>query len=207
MVQGILAKKIGMTQVFDDNGELVPVTVVQAGPCVVVMRRTAEHDGHEAVQLGLVAGKPPRRVSKPLRGAFAKAGVPPTRALGEVPVSSGSEVKAGDTVLCDIFAAGEEVRVVGTSKGKGFQGGVKRHHFRGGAASHGSMFHRAPGGIGPSAYPSRVFPGTRMAGRMGGDRVTLKRVTVVKVDLERNLVFLKGAVPGGRHALVRLVKG
>jgi len=206
MVQGILAKKIGMTQVFDDNGEVVPVTVVQAGPCVVVLRRTAGKDGHEAVQLGLVAGKPPRRVSKPIRGSFAKAGVPPTRVLAEVPVSSGSEVKAGDTVLCDIFTVGEEVRVVGTSKGKGFQGAVKRHHFRGGAASHGSMFHRAPGGIGPSANPSRVFPGTRMAGRMGGDRVTLKRVKVVKVDLERNLVFLKGAVPGGRNALLQLVK-
>jgi large subunit ribosomal protein L3 len=206
MVQGILAKKIGMTQVFDDNGEVVPVTVVQAGPCVVVLRRTAGKDGREAVQLGLVAGKPPRHVSKPIKGSFAKAGVPPTRALAEVPVASGSEVKAGDTVLCDIFTVGEEVRVVGTSKGKGFQGAVKRHHFRGGAASHGSMFHRAPGGIGPSAYPSRVFPGTRMAGRMGGDRVTLKRVKVVKVDLERNLVFLKGAVPGGRNALLQLVK-
>lgn len=206
MVQGILAKKIGMTQVFDDNGEVVPVTVVQAGPCVVVLRRTAGKDGHDAVQLGLVAGKPPRKVTKPLKGAFAKAGVPPTRGLAEVPVAAGSEVKAGDTVLCDIFSVGEEVRVVGTSKGKGFQGAVKRHHFRGGAASHGSMFHRAPGSIGPSAYPSRVFPGTRMAGRMGGDRVTLKRVKVVKVDLERNLVFLKGAVPGGRNALLRLVK-
>ena len=207
MVQGILAKKIGMTQVFGDGGELIAVTVVQAGPCVVVQRRTSENDGHEAAQLGLVAGKPPRRVSKAIRGSFAKAGVPPTRVVGEVPLAEGSEVKAGDTVLCDIFAAGEVIRVVGTSKGKGFQGAVKRHHFRGGAASHGSMFHRAPGGIGPSAYPSRVFPGTRMAGRMGGDKTTLKHVKVVKVDLERNLLFLKGAVPGGRNALLRLVKG
>jgi large subunit ribosomal protein L3 len=207
MVQGILAKKIGMTQVFDETGEVVPVTVVQAGPCVVVLRRTGEHDGHEAVQIGLVFGKPPRRVSKALQGAFAKAGVPPTRDLAEFPVATGSEAKPGDTVLCDIFAAGETIRVVGTSKGKGFQGAVKRHHFRGGAASHGSMFHRAPGGIGPSAYPSRVFPGTRMAGRMGGDRTTLKHVKVVKVDLDRNLVFLKGAVPGGRNALLRLLKG
>jgi len=206
MVQGILAKKIGMTQVFDPSGEIVPVTVVQAGPCVVVLRRTAGKDGHEAVQLGLVTGKPPRKVTKPLKGAFAKAGVPPARGLGEVPVTADSEVKAGDTVLCDIFSVGEVVRVVGTSKGKGFQGAMKRHHFRGGAASHGSMFHRAPGGIGPSAYPSRVFPGTRMAGRMGGDKVTLKHVKVVKVDLERNLVFLKGAVPGGRNAILRLVK-
>jgi len=206
MVQGILAKKIGMTQLFDEKGEIVPVTVVQAGPCVVVLRRTTETDGHEAVQIGLVAGKPPRRASKALRGAFTKAGVPPTRVLAEVPLAAGSETKPGDTVLCDIFAAGETIRVIGTSKGKGFQGVVKRHHFRGGAASHGSMFHRAPGGIGPSAYPSRVFPGTRMAGRMGADRVTLKHVQVVKVDLDRNLVFLKGAVPGGRNALLRLLK-
>jgi large subunit ribosomal protein L3 len=207
MVQGILARKIGMTQVFDAQGDLVPVTVVQAGPCVVVERRTSERDGYEAAQVGLVEGKPPRKVTKARAGQFAKSNVPPTRVLGEVPVAAGSAAKPGDTVLCDIFAADEVIRVVGTSKGKGFQGAMKRHNFRGGGAAHGSMFHRAPGSIGPSAYPSRVFPGTRMAGRMGADRVTLKRVTVVKVDVERNLVFLKGAVPGGRNALVRLLKG
>jgi len=206
MVKGILARKVGMTQVFAADGALVPVTVVQAGPCVVVLRRTSERDGYEAAQLGLVEGKPAHRVSKPVAGQFAASGVPPTRVLGEVPVAEGSAVKPGDTVLCDIFTADEVIRVVGSSKGKGFQGGVKRHHFRGGAATHGSMFHRAPGGIGPSAYPSRVFPGTRMAGRMGGNTVSLKRVRVVKVDLERNLVFLRGAVPGGRRALLRLVK-
>jgi large subunit ribosomal protein L3 len=206
MVKGILAKKIGMTQVFDASGAVVPVTVVQAGPCVVVMRRSRERDGYEAAQLGLVDGKPPRRVGKPIRGQFAKAGLPPTRVVAEVPVSDDSEAKPGDTVLCDIFAADEVVRVVGTSKGKGFQGAMKRHNFRGGAATHGSMFHRAPGSIGPSAYPSRVFPGTRMAGRMGGEQVTLKRVKVVKVDVERNLLFLKGAVPGGPNAVLRVVK-
>jgi large subunit ribosomal protein L3 len=206
MVKGILGKKIGMTQVFDDSGALVPVTVIQAGPCVVVRRRAAGKDGYEAAQLGLVEGRPSRRLGKAIVGQFKDAGVPPTRVLGEVPVADGSEAKAGDTVLCDIFAPQEVVRVVGTSKGKGFQGVIRRHHFRGGAASHGSMFHRAPGGIGPSAYPSRVFPGTRMAGRMGGDKVTLKSVTVVKVDVERNLLFLKGAVPGGRNALLRVVK-
>jgi large subunit ribosomal protein L3 len=207
MVQGILARKIGMTQLFDATGELVPVTVVQAGPCVVVQRRTSDRDGYDAAQIGLVEGRPPRKPGKPREGHFAKAGVPPTRVLAEVPVGDRSEAKAGDTVLCDIFAADEVIRVVGTSKGKGFQGAVKRHHFRGGGAAHGSMFHRAPGSIGPSAYPSRVFPGTRMAGRMGGDRVTLKHVKVVKVDVERNLVFLRGAVPGGRNGLVRLLKG
>lgn len=207
MVKGILARKIGMTQVMAADGAVIPVTVVQAGPCVVVQRRTAERDGYEAAQLGLVEGRPPRRVAKPVAGQFARAGVPPTRVLAEFPVAQDSPVKPGDTVLCDIFAADETIRVVGTSKGKGFQGAVRRHHFRGGAASHGSMFHRAPGSIGPSAYPSRVFPGTRMAGRMGGDRVTLKRVKVVRVDVERNLVFLRGAVPGGRRALLHLVKG
>jgi large subunit ribosomal protein L3 len=195
-----------MTQIFDENGELVPVTVVQAGPCVVVQVKTQANDGYDAAQIGLVEGKPPRHVPKPLVGHFAKAQVPPTRVLREVPVDATAEVKPGMTVLCDIFAPGDVIRVVGTSKGKGFQGAVRRHHFRGGAASHGSMFHRAPGSIGPSAFPSRVFPGTRMAGRMGGDTVTLKRVKVVKVDVENNLLFLKGAVPGGRKALVRLVK-
>ena len=206
MVQGILAKKIGMTQVFGENGEVVPVTVVQAGPCVVVLRRTSERNGYEAVQLGLVDGKPPKHVSKPVAGQFAKANVPPTRVVVEMPVSEGSEAKPGDTVLCDIFTAGEQVRVVGTSKGKGFQGAMRRHHFGGGRATHGSMFHRAPGSIGASAYPSRVYPGTRMAGRMGGARTTLKRVTVVKVDVERNLIFLKGAVPGARNAVLQVVK-
>jgi len=207
MVQGLLARKIGMTQVFNAKGDLVPVTVVQAGPCVVVERRTSERDGYEAAQVGLVEGKPPRKVTRARAGQFAKSNVPPTRVLAEVPIAAGSATKPGDTVLCDIFAADEVIRVVGTSKGKGFQGAMKRHNFRGGGAGHGSMFHRAPGSIGPSAYPSRVFPGTRMAGRMGADQVTLKRVTVVKVDVERNLVFLKGAVPGGRNALVRLLKG
>jgi len=206
MVRGILGRKLGMTQIFDEKGELVPVTVVQAGPCVVVQVKAKAKDGYDAVQIGLVEGKPPRHVPKPLAGHFAKASVPPTRVLKEVPVDPSGEVKPGMTVLCDIFAPGDVVRVVGTSKGKGFQGAVRRHHFRGGAASHGSMFHRAPGSIGPSAFPSRVFPGTRMAGRMGGDTITLKRVKVVKVDVENNLLFLKGAVPGGRKALVRLVK-
>lgn len=206
MVKGLLGRKIGMTQIFDASGAMVPVTVVQAGPCIVLRRRTGERDGYEAAQLSLVEGKPPRRVSQPVAGQFKEAGVPPARVVAEVPVGAPCEAKPGDTVLCDIFAADEEIRVVGTSKGKGFQGAVKRHHFKGGEASHGSMFHRAPGGIGASAFPSRVFPGTRMAGRMGNDRVTLKRVRVVKVDVDRNLVYLKGAVPGGRNALVQLVK-
>lgn len=206
MVRGILGRKLGMTQIFNEKGELVPVTVVQAGPCVVVQLKTEDRDGYSAAQIGLVEGKPPRNVAKPLLGHFAKAQVPPTRVLREVPVDQGSDLQLGTVVLCDLFAPGDVVQVVGTSKGKGFQGVVRRHHFGGGAASHGSMFHRAPGSIGPSAFPSRVFPGTRMAGRMGGRKVTLKRVKVIKVDVDNNLLFLKGAVPGGRRALVRLVK-
>lgn len=206
MVRGILGRKLGMTQIFNEKGELVPVTVVQAGPCVVVQLKTEDRDGYSAAQIGLVEGKPPRNVAKPLAGHFAKAQVPPTRVLREVPVDQGSDLQLGTVVLCDLFAPGDVVQVVGTSKGKGFQGVVRRHHFGGGAASHGSMFHRAPGSIGPSAFPSRVFPGTRMAGRMGGRKVTLKRVKVIKVDVDNNLLFLKGAVPGGRRALVRLVK-
>lgn len=206
MVRGILGRKLGMTQIFNEKGELVPVTVVQAGPCVVVQLKTEDRDGYSAAQIGLVEGKPPRNVAKPLLGHFAKAQVPPTRVLREVPVDQGSDLQLGTVVLCDLFAPGDVVQVVGTSKGKGFQGVVRRHHFGGGPASHGSMFHRAPGSIGPSAFPSRVFPGTRMAGRMGGRKVTLKRVKVIKVDVDNNLLFLKGAVPGGRRALVRLVK-
>lgn len=206
MVRGILGRKLGMTQIFNEKGELVPVTVVQAGPCVVVQLKTEDRDGYSAAQIGLVEGKPPRNVAKPLVGHFGKAQVPPTRVLREVPVDQSSDLQLGTVVLCDLFAPGDVVHVVGTSKGKGFQGAVRRHHFGGGAASHGSMFHRAPGSIGPSAFPSRVFPGTRMAGRMGGRKVTLKRVKVIKVDVDNNLLFLKGAVPGGRRALVRLVK-
>lgn len=206
MVRGILGRKLGMTQIFNEKGELVPVTVVQAGPCVVVQLKAEDRDGYSAAQIGLVEGKPPRKVAKPLVGHFGKAQVPPTRVLREVPVDQGSDLQLGSVVLCDLFAPGDMVHVVGTSKGKGFQGAVRRHHFGGGAASHGSMFHRAPGSIGPSAFPSRVFPGTRMAGRMGGRKVTLKRVKVIKVDVDNNLLFLKGAVPGGRRALVRLVK-
>jgi large subunit ribosomal protein L3 len=205
MVRGILARKVGMTQLFAADGTLVPVTVVKAGPCVVVTRRTTDRNGYEAVQLGLVEGRA-KRISKAVAGQFEAAGIPPARVSAEVPVATESTVKPGDTVLCDIFAADDTVRVVGTSKGKGFQGAMRRHHFRGGAASHGSMFHRAPGSIGPSAYPSRVFPGTRMAGRMGGERVTVKGLKVVKVDVERNLLFIRGAVPGARHAVLRVIK-
>jgi large subunit ribosomal protein L3 len=206
MVRGILGKKVGMTQIFDDDGRVVPVTVVEAGPCVVVQRKSVDRDGYEAVQLGLVESTPRRNAPKPIQGHFAAAGVPPTRHLGEVPVDSDDEAKPGDAVLADIFDADDTVHVIGRSKGRGFQGVIKRHGFSGGRATHGSMFHRAPGSIGRSAWPSRVFPGQGMPGQTGNSRVTVKNVTVVKVDADRNLLFLKGGVPGARNSYIRIVK-
>ncbi len=206
MVRGILGKKVGMTQIFDDNGMVVPVTVIEAGPCVVVQRKNHEKDGYEAVQLGLVERSPRRNAPKPIEGHFGAAGVPPTRRLGEVPVDDGDEAKPGDAVLVDIFSADEKVHVIGQSKGRGFQGVIKRHGFGGGRASHGSMFHRAPGSVGRSASPSRVFPGQGMPGQMGNKRVTVKNAKVVKVDADRNLLFIKGGIPGARNSYIRIVK-
>ncbi len=207
MINGILGRKIGMTQLFDADGTVVPVTVVEAGPCLVVQRKTKENDGYDAVQLGLVGKRvSPRRLTKAIRGHYEKAGVPPAGTLGEVKCDSADAVAPGDKVLCDIFSEKESVDVVGVSKGKGFQGVMKRHHFAGGAATHGSMFHRAPGSIGPSAFPSRVFPGTRSSGRMGGKQTTMKNLVVVRVDAENHLLYLRGAVPGARNTVVKIVK-
>ncbi|MCG6949503.1 MAG: 50S ribosomal protein L3 [Acidobacteria bacterium] len=206
MVRGILGKKVGMTQIFDDAGRVVPVTVVEAGPCVIVQRKSEDSDGYEAVQLGLVERSPRRDAPKAIGGHFSAAGIPPTRFVAEVPVDSEDEAKPGDSVLADIFSADEKVHVVGKSKGRGFQGVIKRHNFGGGRASHGSMFHRAPGSIGRSAWPSRVFPGQGMPGQMGNKRVTVKNAKVVKVDADRNLLFLKGGVPGARNSYIRIVK-
>ena len=206
MVRGILGKKVGMTQLFDDQGRVIPVTVVEAGPCVVVQRKSEGRDGYEVVQLGLVERSPRRDAPKPIQGHFANAGVPPTRFLGEVPVDSGDEAKPGDAVLADIFEVDEKVHVIGRSKGRGFQGVIKRHGFGGGRASHGSMFHRAPGSIGRSADPSRVFPGPGMPGQLGNRRVTIKNAKVVRVDANRNLLFLKGGIPGARNSYVRILK-
>jgi large subunit ribosomal protein L3 len=191
-----------MTQIFGTDGSVVPATVVKAGPCVVVQAKTAQTDGYEAVQIGLV-GDAPAKVTKPLAGHYKKANVPPTAIRREVKVAPGGDaLKAGDQVLVDIFKAGDRVDVIATSRGKGFQGVVKRHHFGGGAATHGSMFHRAPGSIGASSFPSRVVKGMRAAGRMGGDRVTTRNLKVVSVDLENHLLVLLGAVPGGPNGVV-----
>lgn len=203
-MKGILGIKLGMTQIFEDDGKIVPVTVVKAGPCLVVQRKTTDTDGYEAVQIGLVEEKVPRKVTQPLRGHFEKAGVSPTRSLMEFHTEADDPAKPGDSVSAAVFAANDYVDVIGTSKGKGFQGVIKRHGFAGGRATHGSMFHRAPGSIGSSAFPSRVFPGMRGAGRMGGARVTVKNLQVIKVSEEENLIYLRGAVPGARNSYVAL---
>ncbi len=208
-VNGIIGIKLGMTQVFADDGTMVPCTVLQAGPCVVVQRRTKDRDGYDAVQLGLVEFVKPQRVNKPMTGHFKKADAAPMRMLREVRLEeSGDDTKVGDRVLVDRFAPGELVDVSGVSKGKGFQGGVKRWHYRGGDATHGSMFHRAPGGIGGSSFPSRVWPNQHFPGHMGNERKTTKNLKVVKVDAEENLLLVRGAVagPNGAYILIRKVK-
>jgi large subunit ribosomal protein L3 len=191
-----------MTQVFETDGTVVPATVIKAGPCVVVQAKAAQTDGYEAVQLGLVEDRP-AKVNKPLGGHFKKANVPPTQVRREVRIKPGGEaLKAGDQVLVNIFSAGDRVDVIATSRGHGFQGVVKRHHFRGGAATHGSMFHRAPGSIGASSFPSRVVKGMRAAGRMGADRVTTRNLKVVGIDADNHLIVLRGAVPGAPGGIV-----
>ena len=206
MLTGILGRKVGMTQVFAADGTVTPATVIKAGPCVVTQAKTAQTDGYEAVQVGFVEERP-LRANKPTAGVFKKAGVPPTRVRRELRVAKGAEApKAGDQILVNaVFASGDRVDVIGVSRGKGFQGVVKRHNFRGGAATHGSMFHRAPGSIGASSYPSRVVKGMRAGGRMGGDRVTVRNLKIVSVDAENNLLVIRGAIPGapGGYVMVR----
>src|SRR5215831_3449200 len=202
MVTGIIGRKLGMTQVFDPDGTIHPATVIKAGPCVVVQAKSAQTDGYESVQLGLVEEKP-AKVGKPMAGHYKKAGVPPTRVRREMRLKAGGEnPKVGDQVLASIFASGERVDVIGTSRGKGFQGVVKRHHFAGGAATHGSMFHRAPGSIGASSFPSRVVKGMRAAGRMGGARTTVHNLKVLRVDPENHLLVVEGGIPGAPTAYV-----
>jgi large subunit ribosomal protein L3 len=203
VVTGIIGKKIGMTQIFAEDGAALPATVLKAGPCVVVQQKTRARDGYDAVQLGLVEDKP-ARVTKPVAGQYARAGVPPTRVRREV-VLDGDAPNEGEQVLVSLFEAGDQVDVTGISRGRGFQGVVKRHGFSGGGATHGSMFHRAPGSIGQSSYPSRVLKGMRGPGRMGGDRVTTRNLSVIQVDADNHQLVVRGAVPGapGGYVVIR----
>lgn len=209
MSPGILGKKIGMTQVFRPNGEVVPVTLLKAGPCVVVQRKTPTTDGYDAIQLGFVEHVKAQRLNKPETGHLQKAGVDGVRYKKELRLRPGdNDFKPGDRVLVDDFRPAEKVDVIGTSKGRGFAGLVKRHHFRGGPSTHGSMFHRAAGSIGASSFPSRVFPGMRMAGHMGNAQVTVRNLEIVDVNPEDNTLMVKGAVPGpnGSYVIVRRAK-
>ncbi|HEU0257727.1 MAG TPA: 50S ribosomal protein L3 [Microbacteriaceae bacterium] len=200
--KGLLGTKLGMTQVWDENNRVVPVTVIEVGTNVVTQLRSVENDGYSAVQIAY-GRVDPRRVDKPTTGHFAKAGVTPRRHLAEVRTDDAANYSVGQELTADTFTAGELVDVVGTSKGKGFAGNIKRHNFSGVSASHGAhRNHRKPGSIGASSTPSRVFKGWRMAGRMGGERVTVLNLTVQAVDLEKGLLLVKGAVPGARGRLV-----
>jgi large subunit ribosomal protein L3 len=205
-VSGIIGRKVGMTQVYAEDGRAFPVTVIEAGPCVVVQRRSKDKDGYSAVQVGLVETRKVKRITKPMKGHFDKAGLPPCRVLREFRVTDGAEVKVGDKLGVDLFTPGDKVDVTGISRGHGFQGVVKRHHFAGGAATHGSMFHRAPGSIGASAFPSRTLKGMRAAGHMGTDRVTVRNIQVVRVDAGNNLLVVRGSVPGAGGSIVVIRK-
>ena len=203
MAKSILGKKLGMTQIFTEEGKVVPVTVVEAGQCVVVGNKTVENDGYNAVQLGFGAVKD-KNVTKPMQGVFAKAGVTPVKFIREIRLADASEFAAGQIIGVDTFAAGEMVDVVGTAKGKGFAGGIKRHNFARGPMGHGSKSHREPGSIGPrmSGGGGKVFKGKKLPGQMGGQRVTIQRLSVVRIDTERNLILIKGAIPGPKKGLV-----
>lgn len=208
MVGGLIGKKIGMTQIFDEAGNAIPATVIQAGPCVVVQKKTVEKEGYPAVQLGLVEPGRKYKANKPETGHFKKARVAPTRLLKEFPCPEGEEGPAvGDQLrVHQVFSVNDLVDVAGRVKGRGFQGVVKRHGFRGGRATHGSMFHRAPGSIGASAFPSRVFPGMKAAGHMGTNWVKIRNLRVVAIDEENHLLVVKGAVPGGRGSYLYITR-
>ncbi len=202
-MKSILGRKLGMTQIFTENGKCIPVTVVEAGPCCVVQVKTIEKDGYEATKIGFIEIKKISRISKPLVGIFKKAGLPFYRILKEVRVAG---TKVGDYIKSDIFNKGDIVNVSGISKGKGFQGVVKRHKFKGGPATHGATFYRAPGSIGASSFPSRVWKGLKMAGHMGNERVTVRNLTVVDVKPELNLILIKGALPGAQNTIIEIWK-
>lgn len=200
--KGIMGIKVGMTQIFDENGKAIPVTVVEAGPCTVIQKKKVETDGYNAIQVGFYNLKE-KKVNKPLKGHFKKANVKPMRYIKEFRVSDVDAYEVGQEIKVDIFEPGDIVDVVGTSKGKGFAGGVKRHNFARGSMGHGSKYHRRPGSLGAKG-PARVFKGRKLPGRMGGERVTVQGLKVVKVYPERNLILIKGAIPGPKRGLVMI---
>jgi large subunit ribosomal protein L3 len=210
MINGLIGKKLGMTQIFSSDGRVVPVTILQVGPCLVTQVKTKDRDGYSAVQLGFVEPTSNKRVTKALLKHFEKASVPPLRYMREFSIQDdkATDIQPGHRFKVDLFEGQKTVDIVGISRGKGFAGVIKRHHFRGGAATHGSMFHRAPGSIGGSSFPSRVFPGMRAAGQMGNQQVTMRNLTVVEIDAENNLMLVQGAVPGitGGYIMVRKPK-
>jgi len=205
-MKGFLGKKLGMTSIFDNEGNCIPVTLIEAGPCYITQIKSVEKDGYSAVQIGFLSMKEKHAV-KPLLGTFKKAHLSPLRYLREFKPEEGEEYQLGQELKTDIFNVGEKVNITGVSKGKGFAGVVKKYHFRGGPKTHGqSDRHRAPGSIGASAYPSRVFKGMRMPGRMGNEKITVKNLEIVNIDTENNLLYLKGSVPGGRNSVVEIRK-
>jgi len=207
MINGIFGKKLGMTQIFASNGNRIPVTVVEAGPCVVVQKKTASGEGYNALQVGF-GEKKSQRVNRPAMGHFRKAGKGAFAFLRELRADQADELKVGDEITCEqVFTVGDRVDVTATSKGKGFQGVIKRWNFSGGRATHGSMFHRTAGAIGQSAWPSKVFKGMKMAGQMGNQRVSVQNLEIVEIRPEENLVLLRGAVPGPKNGLVMICKG
>ncbi len=206
MITGIIGRKIGMTKIFDSNGDTVPVTVIEAGPCPIVQIRTKDKNGYEAVQIGF-GEKRKKLFTKPVLGHFEKVKVEPKRYLREIKAVIDDKIQVGAEVKLDIFQLGDKVNVTGISKGHGFQGGVRRHHFAGGPKTHGQSDRlRAPGSIGGSSFPSHTWKGQRMAGRMGGEQVTVKNLEVVEIDVQKNLLLLKGAVPGKKNSLLTIKK-
>ncbi|MDK2918783.1 MAG: large subunit ribosomal protein [Candidatus Petromonas sp.] len=202
-MKGIMGRKIGMTQVFDEDGNVIPVTVVEAGPVYVTQIKTEENDGYKAIQVAYEDRKS-KRVNKPLKGHFNKAGVTPKKYMKEFEIEDENAYSIGQELKADVFQAGEKVDVIGISKGKGTQGPIKRHNQGRGPMSHGSKYHRGPGSLGASAHPSRVFKGQKMAGRMGNERVTVQNLEVVRVDADRNLLLIKGAIPGPKGGVVTI---
>ena len=203
MKKGLIGKKIGMTQIFNEEGKVIPVTVIEAGPCVVSQVKTEETDGYNSIQLGFGAIKE-SKVNKPERGHFTKANMAPARYLREFRVDSIEDVKVGDELKADIFMAGDKIDIQGTSKGKGFQGVIKRHGQHRGPMGHGSMYHRRPGSMGSTSTPGRVFKGKKLPGHMGAETVTIQNLEVIKVDLDKNIILVKGSVPGAKGSILKI---